>query len=131
MPAEEPRSISSLRSRGPTSRPIADQGGPACEPEALSSPRRSWRFWRRRRSLNQCEAFITLLDQKMADQELSEEQMAELRRLRDEGQRMNEQGQHEASMEALERAEMMLVPARFRAAVREALARPGMAATLV
>ena len=31
----------------------------------------------------QCEAFITLLDQKMADQELSEEQMAELRRLRD------------------------------------------------
>jgi len=79
----------------------------------------------------QCEAFITLLDQKMADQELSEEQMAELRRLRDEGQRLHEQGQLEASMEALERAEMMLVPARFRAAVREALARPGMAATLV
>ena len=51
----------------------------------------------------QCEAFITLLDQKMVDQELSKEQMAELRRLRDEGQ-------HEASMEALERAEMMLVP---------------------
>jgi hypothetical protein len=79
----------------------------------------------------QCEAFITLLDQKMADQELSEEQMAELRRLRDKGQRLHEQGQHEASMEALERAEMMLVPARFRAAMREALARPGMAATLV
>jgi len=34
-------------------------------------------------------------------------------------------------MEALEGAEMMLMPARFRAAVREALARPGMAATLV
>jgi hypothetical protein len=61
----------------------------------------------------QCEAFITLLDQKMADQELSEEQMAELRRLRDEGQRLHEQGRHEASMEALERAGMMLVPARF------------------
>jgi hypothetical protein len=41
---------------------------------------------------------------------LSEEQMVELRRLRDEGQRLHEQGQHEASMEVLERAEMMLVP---------------------
>ncbi|HZB62867.1 MAG TPA: hypothetical protein VE423_09370 [Microvirga sp.] len=58
----------------------------------------------------QCEAFIELLDQKMAEQELSQEQKAELRRLRDEGQRLHEQGQHEASMEVLERAEMMLVP---------------------
>jgi hypothetical protein len=58
----------------------------------------------------QCEAFIELLDQKIAEQELSQEQKAELRRLRDEGQRLHEQGQHEASMEVLERAEMMLVP---------------------
>jgi hypothetical protein len=58
----------------------------------------------------QCEAFIRLLDQKMADQSLGKEQMVELRRLRDEGQRLHEQGQHEASMEALARAEMMLVP---------------------
>jgi len=57
----------------------------------------------------QCEGSITLLDQKMPEQELSQEQMAELRRLRDEGQRLHEQGQHEAAMEALERAEMMLV----------------------
>jgi hypothetical protein len=53
----------------------------------------------------QCEGSITLLDQKMPDQKLSKEQMAELRRLRDEGQRL-----HEAAMEALGRAEMMLVP---------------------
>jgi hypothetical protein len=58
----------------------------------------------------QCEAFIELLDQKIAEQELSQEQKAELRRLRDEGQRLHGQGQHEASMEVLERAEMMLVP---------------------
>ena len=58
----------------------------------------------------QGEGSITLLDQKMPEQELSQEQMAELRRLRDEGQRLHEQVQHEAAMEALERAEMMLVP---------------------
>jgi len=58
----------------------------------------------------QCEAFIRLLDQKMADQDLGKEQMAELRRLRDEGQRLHEQGRHEASMEALTKAEQMLVP---------------------
>jgi hypothetical protein len=58
----------------------------------------------------QCESFITLIDQKMADQDLSNEQMAELKRLRDEGQKLHEQGQHEASMEALAKAERMLVP---------------------
>src|SRR3712207_8767690 len=35
----------------------------------------------------QCEAFIRLLDQKMAEQDLGAERMAELRRLRDEGDR--------------------------------------------
>jgi hypothetical protein len=58
----------------------------------------------------QCDAFIRLIDQKMADQNLSKEQMVELRRLRDEGQRLHEQGQHEAAMEALTKAEQMLVP---------------------
>ena len=58
----------------------------------------------------QCEAFIRLLDQKMADQNLGKERMVELRRLRDEGQRLHEQGRHEASMEALTKAEQMLVP---------------------
>ena len=38
------------------------------------------------------------------------EQMVELRRLRDEGQRLHEQGQHKASMEVLAKAEQMLVP---------------------
>ena len=62
----------------------------------------------------QCEAFIELLDQKIAEQELSQEQKAELRRLRDEGQRLHEQGRHEASMEALTKAEQMLVPGSGR-----------------
>ena len=59
---------------------------------------------------HQCPAFIRLIDQKMADQNLGKEQMVELRRLRDEGQRLHEQGRHEASMEALAKAEQMLVP---------------------
>ncbi len=46
----------------------------------------------------------------MPEQKLSKEQMVELRRLRDEGQRLHEQGQHEASMEVLAKAELMLVP---------------------
>jgi hypothetical protein len=58
----------------------------------------------------QCDSLITLLDQKIPEQKLSQEQMVELRRLRDEGQRLHEQGQHEASMEALGRAQQMLVP---------------------
>ena len=62
----------------------------------------------------QCEAFIRLLDQKMAEQDLGAERMAELRRLRDEGRRLHEQGRHEASMEALTKAEQMLVPGSGR-----------------
>ena len=58
----------------------------------------------------QCDAIIMLIDQKLPEQELSPEQMAELRRLRDEGQRLHEQGQHEASMEVLGRAQQMMVP---------------------
>ena len=58
----------------------------------------------------QCDALIRLIDQKMPEQKLSKEQMVELRRLRDEGQRLHEQGRHEASMEALTKAEQMLVP---------------------
>ena len=59
---------------------------------------------------HQCDALTRLLDQKIPEQKLSQEQMVELRRLRDEGQRLHEQGQHEASMEALGRAQQMLVP---------------------
>jgi hypothetical protein len=40
--------------------------------------------------------------------------MGELQRLRDEGQRLHEQGQHEASMEVLARAEQMLVPGQVQ-----------------
>ena len=62
----------------------------------------------------QCDALITLIDQKMPEQKLSKEQMVELRRLRDEGRRLHEQGRHEASMEALTKAEQMLVPGSGR-----------------
>jgi hypothetical protein len=62
----------------------------------------------------QCDALIRLIDQKMPEQKLSKEQMGELHRLRDEGQRLHEQGQHEASMEVLARAEQMLVPGQVQ-----------------
>jgi Ni/Co efflux regulator RcnB len=57
----------------------------------------------------QCDALIRLIDQKMPEQKLSKEQMGELQRLRDEGQRL-----HEASMEVLARAEQMLVPGQVQ-----------------
>jgi hypothetical protein len=44
----------------------------------------------------------------MADAKLGQEQMAEVHRLRDEGQKLHGEGKHQASMEALAKAERML-----------------------
>ncbi len=57
---------------------------------------------------SQCPAHIKKIDAAMAGARLSQEQMAEVHRLRDEGQKLHSEGKHQASMEALAKAEKML-----------------------
>jgi hypothetical protein len=59
-------------------------------------------------SANQCPADIKKIDAAMAGAQLGQEQMAEVKRLRDEGQQLHEQGNHSASMATLARAKEML-----------------------
>ena len=56
----------------------------------------------------QCPVHIKKIDAAMAGASLSQEQMAEVHRLRDEGQKLHSEGKHQASMEALAKAEKML-----------------------
>jgi hypothetical protein len=44
----------------------------------------------------------------MASASLSQEQMGEVKRLRDEGQRLHEQGNHQQSMDTLAKAKQTL-----------------------
>jgi hypothetical protein len=57
---------------------------------------------------NQCPSDIKKIDAAMANASLSQEQMAEVKRLRDEGQRLHEQGNHQQSMDTLAKAKQML-----------------------
>ncbi len=57
---------------------------------------------------SQCPAHVKKIDAAMADAKLGQEQMAEVHRLRDEGQKLHDEGKHQASMEALAKAEKML-----------------------
>lgn len=57
---------------------------------------------------NQCPADIRKIDAAMAGAQLSQEQMAEVKRLRDEGERLHQQGDHARSMDALATAKEML-----------------------
>jgi hypothetical protein len=57
---------------------------------------------------NQCPSDIKKIDAAMASASLSQEQMGEVKRLRDEGQRLHEQGNHQQSMDTLAKAKQML-----------------------
>ncbi len=59
-------------------------------------------------SASQCPSDIKKIDAAMAGASLSQEQKAEVMRLRDEGQRLHEQGNHQQSMDTLARAKQML-----------------------
>ena len=57
---------------------------------------------------SQCPAHVKKIDAATADAKPGQERMAEVRRLRDEGQKLHGEGKHQASMEALAKAERML-----------------------
>ena len=59
---------------------------------------------------NQCPSDIKKIDAAlaMANVNLSQEQMGEVKRLRDEGQRLHERGDHQQSMATLATAKQML-----------------------
>ncbi len=57
---------------------------------------------------SQCPTHVKRIDAAMAGAKLGQEQAAEVRRLRDEGQKLHSEGKHQASMEALAKAEKML-----------------------
>jgi len=57
---------------------------------------------------NQCPSDIKKIDAALASSNLNQEQKAEVMRLRDEGQRLHEQGNHQQSMDTLARAKQML-----------------------
>ncbi len=59
-----------------------------------------------------CPLYMGEIDEALADpaveQRLSEEELAEVRQLRDEGEKAHQAGEHEKSMEALTRAKEIL-----------------------
>jgi hypothetical protein len=57
---------------------------------------------------NQCPTDIKKIDAALAGAKLSQEQMAEVKRLRDEGQRLHNEGKHQESMATLAKAKTML-----------------------
>ena len=57
---------------------------------------------------SQCPMHVKKIDAAMAGAKLGQEQMAEVHRLRDEGQKLHGESKHQASMEALAKAEKML-----------------------
>jgi hypothetical protein len=57
---------------------------------------------------NQCPSDIKKIDAALESSNLNQEQKAEVMRLRDEGQRLHEQGNHQQSMGTLARAKQML-----------------------
>ncbi len=57
---------------------------------------------------SQCPMHVEKIDAAMAGANLSQEQKAEVARLRDEGQRLHSEGKHQQSMETLAKAEKML-----------------------
>lgn len=57
---------------------------------------------------NQCPTMVKKIDAAMGGSKLSQEKMAEVKKLRDEGQKLHEQGKHEQSVETLAKAEKML-----------------------
>ena len=57
---------------------------------------------------SQCPTHVKKIDAAMAGAKLGQEQMAEVHRLRDEGQKLHGEGKHQASMEVLAKAERML-----------------------
>ncbi len=56
----------------------------------------------------QCPADMAKIDEALQTAELSEEQQQRVRELRTEGERLHEEGQHEASMETLAQAKEIL-----------------------
>ncbi len=56
----------------------------------------------------QCPSDVKAIDAALAGANPGQEQKAEVQRLRDEGQRLHGEGEHDESMEALARAERML-----------------------
>ncbi len=57
---------------------------------------------------NQCPSDIKKIDAALESSNLNQEQKAEVMRLRDEGQRLHEEGNHQQSMDTLARAKQML-----------------------
>jgi hypothetical protein len=57
---------------------------------------------------NQCPSDIKKIDAALESSNLNQEQKAEVMRLRDEGQQLHEQGNHQQSMDTLARAKQML-----------------------
>jgi hypothetical protein len=56
----------------------------------------------------ECPTHVKKIDAALASANLSQEQKAEVMRLRDDGQKLHGEGKHEESMETLGRAEKML-----------------------
>ena len=57
---------------------------------------------------NQCPTDIKKIDAAMAGAKLSQEQITEVSRLRDEGQRLHSEGKHQESMATLAKAKALL-----------------------
>jgi outer membrane lipoprotein-sorting protein len=56
----------------------------------------------------ECPTHVQKIDEALASASLSEEQKAEVQRLRDEGQRLHSEGQHEEALATLAEAEGLL-----------------------
>ena len=56
----------------------------------------------------ECPTHVQKIDEALASARLSEEQKAEVQRLRDEGQRLHSEGQHEEALATLAEAEGLL-----------------------
>ena len=57
---------------------------------------------------SECPTHVQKIDEVLASADLSEEQKAEIQRLRDEGQRLHSEGRHQEAMETLAQAEELL-----------------------
>lgn len=58
---------------------------------------------------SECPTHVKMIDEALASASLSQEQKAEVQRLRDEGQRLHGEGQHQEAMETLAKAHEMLM----------------------
>lgn len=56
----------------------------------------------------QCPSVISEIDQALASAELTEEERAQVQALRDEGEQLHNEGEHQAALDTLAQAQAML-----------------------